>query len=278
MATNSINRCSFLTRAQAIFLILYAGTFVLLIPNSFGQEAAGNAALLNRFNQWRDEETRQISPKLPLGKAMAAVRTTNSVDTFSGPAAISLSGWKSNITTTVFWIGEKATVNNPVSNDKSAWDIDWVSRYGGYDNPNPGARTNFVPRRFQPGLNPFYIALPYNDVQNHHTRPEAATVIPWFKNSFVRDGQSVCKGRWIAVRHGNRVCYAQWEDVGPFASEHWKYVFGNERPSPNPNRDAGLDVSPAVRDYLGLQGLDTCDWKFVDSHQIPPGPWTKYGF
>jgi hypothetical protein len=275
VATISINRCGFLAKGPIIFFILYAGHFVLLIPNSSGQEPIGNAALLNRFNQWRDGEMCKISPKLPL---TATARATNSVDSFYSPVSIGLSGWKSNITTTVFWIGEKATVNNPVSNDKSAWDIDWVSRYGGYDDPNPGARTNFVPRRFQPALNPFYIALPYNDVQNHHTRPEAAAVIPWFKNSFVRDGQSVCKGRWVAIRHGNKVCYAQWEDVGPFASEHWKYVFGNERPRANPNRDAGLDVSPAVRDYLSLQGLDTCDWKFVDSHQVPPGPWTKYGF
>jgi len=187
------------------------------------------------------------------------------------------SGWKPSISTTVFWVGEQATVNNPVANDKSAWDGGWRSSYGGYDDPNPGARVNFVPLNFLPRQNPFYVALPYNDVDNHHTKPEAALVVPWFRNSFVRDGESVCKGRWVAVRHGNRVCYAQWEDVGPFATDHWQYVFGNERPRPNRNRDAGLDVSPAVRDYLGLAGLDLCDWKFVDFRLIPPGPWAKYG-
>ncbi len=136
---------------------------------------------------------------------------------------------------------------------------------------------NFAPLNFLPRQNPFYVALPYNDVDDHHTRPEAAQVIPWFRSSFVRDGQSVCKGRWVAIRHGNRVCYAQWEDVGPFATDHWQYVFGNERPRPNRNHDAGLDVSPAVRDYLGLGGLDVCDWKFVDFFLIPSGPWAKYG-
>ena len=27
--------------------------------------------------------------------------------------------------------------------------------------------------------------------------------------------------------------YAQWEDAGPFRTDHWQYVFGNERPKPN---------------------------------------------
>jgi hypothetical protein len=270
-------RRGLLAKAQVIIFILCIWIFILSIRNSSGQELSDSVTVLNRFNQWRDVETHKVSPKLSLTATARTTNSANSVGSFYSPSSISLSGWKVNITATVFWIGEKATINNPVANDKSAWDIDWVSRYGGYDDPNPEARTDFVPRRFQPRLNPFYIALPYNDVENNHTRPEAAAVIPWFKNSFVRDGQSVCKGRWIAIRHGNRVCYAQWEDVGPFASEHWEYVFGNERPGANRNRDAGLDVSPAVRDYLGLQGLDTCDWKFVDFRQVPPGPWTKYG-
>jgi hypothetical protein len=119
--------------------------------------------------------------------------------------------------------------------------------------------------------------LPYNDVNHNHTRPEAAQVIPWFRNSFVRDGERVCKDRWLAIRRGNRICYAQWEDVGPFRIDHWRYVFGNERPFPNRNHSAGLDVSPAVRDYLGMSGIDVCDWKFVALKDIPNGPWALYG-
>jgi hypothetical protein len=46
---------------------------------------------------------------------------------------------------------------------------------------------------------------------------------------------SWCKDRWVAIRHGNKVCFAQWEDVGPFQTDHWQYVFGNERPRPNKN-------------------------------------------
>jgi hypothetical protein len=183
--------------------------------------------------------------------------------------------WKYKIAVTVFWIGEQATETNPRSNMESAWDVSWVDHYGGEDDPTN--RINFIPSGFTPGLNPFYVALPYNDVDDRHTRPEAPLVIPWFKDCFIRDGQSVCKGHWVAIRHGRNICYAQWEDVGPFQADHWQYVFGSERPRPNANRDSGLDVSPAVRDYLGLSDLDVCDWKFVNVYDVPNGPWTLYG-
>lgn len=186
-------------------------------------------------------------------------------------------GWKLNIATTIFWIGERPSGNNPVSNERSSWDHNWYANYGGYDSPEVGARRNFIPVHFVPHQNPFYVALPYNDVEGGHTKPEARQVIPWFKDAFVRDGQSVLKDRWLAIRHGNRVAYAQWSDVGPFRTDHWQYVFGNDRPKPNLNRGAGLDVSPAVRDYLGLGNLEYCDWKFVEFRQVPPGPWSLYG-
>ncbi len=185
--------------------------------------------------------------------------------------------WKLGITTTVFWVGEPASPNNPVSNEQSAWDPAWFFNYGGYDTPDSISRSNFVPMNFLPRQNPFYVALPYNDVEEHRTKVEAPLVVPWFTDTFVRDGESVCKGRWLAVRHGNRVCYAQWEDVGPFTTDDWPYVFGTERPRPNRNQDAGLDVSPAVRDYLRLNDLDICDWKFVEPRAVPPGPWSVYG-
>jgi len=54
-------------------------------------------------------------------------------------------------------------------------------------------------------------------------------------------------------------------------------VFGNERPKPNLNKGAGLDVSPAVRDYLGLNETDVTDWQFVDFKDVPRGPWSTLG-
>jgi len=185
--------------------------------------------------------------------------------------------WKPRIVTTVFWIGEKPSGNNPVPNRASSWDKDWSKRYGGFDDPNPTRRSDYIPVKFTPRQNPFYCALPYNDKTANGHRPEASRVVPWFREAYQGPGISTCKDRWVAIRKGDRTVYAQWEDAGPFRTDHWQYVFGNERPKPNLNRGAGLDVSPAVRDYLGLQDTDVTDWKFVDFSEVPRGPWALYG-
>ncbi|KAB2642776.1 MAG: hypothetical protein DVB29_06945 [Verrucomicrobia bacterium] len=185
--------------------------------------------------------------------------------------------WKRNIFTTVFWIGERPSANNPVPNNKSTWDSNWARNFGGYDNPKPSARSNFIPKGMIPKQNPFYCALPYNDITRGRTKVEVAKIVPWFKEAFVKPGQSVLKGRWIAIHYNGRTCFAQWEDCGPFRTDHSNYVFGNERPRPNLNHGAGLDVSPAVRDYLGLDRNEYCDWKFVDASAVPDGPWKTYG-
>ena len=186
--------------------------------------------------------------------------------------------WRNAIVTTTFWIGEKPTANNPVPNRKSCWDPKWAENYGGTDTPDRGARrSNFIPREFTPRQNPFYIALPYNDMTAKGHKPEAMEVVPWFKSEYQTDSRSVCKGRWIAIRRGSRVCYAQWEDAGPFRTDHAGYVFGNERPLPNLNQGAGLDVSPAVRDFLAMDDTDVTDWKFVEFADVPAGPWAAFG-
>jgi len=83
------------------------------------------------------------------------------------------------------------------------------------------------------------------------------------------------KNRWIKISKGDKVAYAQWEDVGPFEINDHRYVFGDSFPKNEINSKAGLDISPAVRDYLELKGVDTVDWKFVNSNDVPEGPWTK---
>ena len=186
--------------------------------------------------------------------------------------------WKKEIVTTVFWVGEKPTANNPVPNKSSSWDKNWTGSYGGYDDPDRSDRRDgYIPASFTPRQNPFYVALPYNDKARTGHRPEAPQVVPWFNDVYQGPAVSTCKGRWIAIRKGNRVAYAQWEDAGPFRTDHWQYVFGNERPKPNLNKGAGLDVSPAVRDFLGMQDTDVTDWKFVEFGDVPTGPWSKYG-
>jgi hypothetical protein len=185
--------------------------------------------------------------------------------------------WKTNIVTTVFWIGEQPAGNNLTPNRTSAWDKQWTKNYGGFDDPNPAHRRNYVPIKFTPQQNPFYCALPYNDKARTGHRPEAPRVVPWFQEAYRGPAVSTCKDRWVAIRKGNRIAYAQWEDAGPFRTDHWQYVFGNERPKPNLNRGAGLDVSPAVRDFLGLKQTDVTDWRFVDFSEVPRGPWATLG-
>jgi len=185
--------------------------------------------------------------------------------------------WHPNIVTTVFWVGEGG-------HERSVWDPQWKNHYGGTDDPDQAKRRNFIPVSFAPKLNPFYCALPYNDIVHEQFRPEAALVIPWFKQFYTEPGKSVCQNHWVAIRKkascegtSEHVCYAQWSDGGPFVTDHFQYVFGEERPRPNANHGAGLNVSPAVRDYLGLSSTDVTDWQFVDVRDVPPGLWRTYG-
>src|SRR5215468_12009317 len=82
--------------------------------------------------------------------------------------------WKLDIVTTVFWIGEPAGPNNPVSNAQSSWDVNWTANYGGYDPPETSNRRDYIPVAFVPQQNPFYVALPYNDMSNAGFKPEVS--------------------------------------------------------------------------------------------------------
>src|SRR2546421_12679556 len=80
----------------------------------------------------------------------------------SGSATGERYPWKRNIVTTVFWIGEKPSANNPVPNRKSSWDKDWSRSYGGFDDPNPAHRRNFFPLNDTPPPKIYSLALPDN--------------------------------------------------------------------------------------------------------------------
>src|SRR5438034_11696370 len=53
--------------------------------------------------------------------------------------------WKTSIVTTVFWIGEQPTGNNPVANRTSSRDKQWPRTYGGFADHNPANRANNIP-------------------------------------------------------------------------------------------------------------------------------------
>lgn len=192
--------------------------------------------------------------------------------------------WKTHITATIFWCGEQPTARNPTPNCKSSWDTEWAINFGGYDNPDPSERIadhaagEFRPKRFIPKLNPFYVALPYNDVQGWgRHKPEASRVIPWFSRLSPKPGKTVLKGKWIQIYHEKKSCYAQWEDCGPWVTDDWEYVFGSKRPKTRENGAAGIDLSPSIRDFLDLGSGDKVHWRFVEEGQVPYGPWKKYG-
>jgi hypothetical protein len=189
---------------------------------------------------------------------------------FQGPQT-----WRRNVIPTVFWIGEPSSETDPTPRRASAWDPNWQGNFGGPDHPTE--RRGYLPRSLNPGLNPFYVALPYNDLglDGRH-RPEASEMIPWFWEEYRGEGISVCKGRWIAIHHQGRVCYAQWEDVGPSQTDFWQYVFGKETPRPNRNHPAGIEVSPAVRDFLGLAAGSMVEWRFTETREVPDGPWKTW--
>lgn len=182
--------------------------------------------------------------------------------------------WRRGITASVFWIGEKASERNPVANDRSAWDPNWQINYGGED--HPANRRGYLPATFSPRLNPFYAALPYNDIAPDGTHyHDASEQVPWFWQKFRSANVSVCKGQWLAIHYRGKVAYAQWEDAGPHHSNDWQYVFQGKAPKPSQYGNVGIEISPALRDYLGIRSGFRVAWKFVDRQTVPPGPWLK---
>jgi predicted esterase len=172
-----------------------------------------------------------------------------------------------NILTTYFWVGEDAGEENSwVSNHHSAWDENWVGNYGGIDDPD--CRNGYNPCGFTPKENPFYCALPYSDFDENGPKANRLDV-PWY--AAVDDQTSIIKNRWVKVIFNGKEAYCQLEDAGPGSNDDFVYVFGNA--APIHWDEIGLDTSPAVRDYLGLDGMDYTNWQFIDDEDVPNGPW-----
>jgi hypothetical protein len=180
--------------------------------------------------------------------------------------------FKSTVTT-LFWVGEPSDPENAfIPNDVSYWDKDWQLNYGGVDDPHN--RNGFWPADFRPKENPFYVALPYGEFEStrgYDLRRDAQN-IPWYR----RDLAPLLKNHWVEIKLGNRTCYAQWQDVGPFEVDDFDYVFGATlNPRNTFDLKAGLDVSPAVWHYLGMDNNEVTAWRFTDVAHVPQGPWTE---
>jgi hypothetical protein len=180
--------------------------------------------------------------------------------------------WKTNIITTVFWIGEGDTPISRTTNEQSAWDEEWRRTNGGADRPDD--RDGYAAGGHASMVNPFYVALPFNDL----AFPDKARIwMPSWWHRSPKNGKpvSACQHRWVEIKNAQGdTCYAQWEDVGPLRYDHAEYVFGSERPDTYTR--AGLDVSPAVAQYLNINERNRyTSWRFVDDEDVRPGQWLK---
>jgi len=255
--------------------------FILLLGAALAVAGAVNAQLnknknavsvLPQIAETKAEENKSAPEKVATSNsvipvAAAATVASKPVDP-SSPYPI-----HKDISTTYFWAGEEADADNKnISNLPSAWDDQWVKHFGGVDDPKK--RNGFLPSSFTPKENPFYFALPYNDFDsNGNEKGNAYTLASWTNGKKPSANVSVCKNQWIKITKSGKSVYAQWEDVGPFGEDDTAYVFGKAAPSSKENDHAGLDVSPAVHDFLGLGDMNRTDWQFVDASQVPDGPW-----
>lgn len=179
-------------------------------------------------------------------------------------------GYK-RVITTLFWAGEGETADNGfIQNYHSAWDEEWSIHFGGVDDPE--CRNGYFPCTFTPKENPFYFALPYGEYGDDGAVKASAQKIPWYAES-QKNKTPLLKNRWIEVVYNGKTCYGQWEDVGPFEEDDFAYVFGNAKPKNQFGEKAGLDISPALWTCLGMKDNTLTEWRFVESKDVPPGPW-----
>lgn len=204
---------------------------------------------------------------VPSPKASATPKPTTVA---SAPTSSSKYPWKKG-KATLFWVGETAgSANGGITNVESAWDGNWAKSFGGVDSPTKRCGNN--PCGFTPKENPFYFALPYNDLGSSGSRKSNAKQIPWYEAK--KDRKSVVKNAWIEVSYNGKTTYGQWEDVGPFGEDDFSYVFGNSAVQANSRLEAaGIDLSPAMYHALGMKDNATISWRFVDDKDVPNGPW-----
>lgn len=235
------------------------------------------------------------------------------------------------IVSTTFWVGEIFNANfSDGSQVCSTYNSQWAfqhtgvklgttaasasgcagSIYGGCDGISSGSGTSFkcateardasngyFPKNQpKPLENPFYLDLPYDDLNDSIAFRERCTVIPWAAADNAATGVDHCadsnysymKNRWVKISgpDGN-ICYGQIEDAGPSSGSQYHdaaYVFGTNDPRPanksfssDSSQGAGMDVSPALNGCLGFAELDgsgdRVSWSFVDRANVPAGPW-----
>lgn len=171
---------------------------------------------------------------------------------------------------TVFWVGEAASEENGwIQNTDSVyqWGSNhWLKHHGCADTekkPCDGKE------------NSFYVAVPATDMKDEEANPKVRKAMPaaWLVGATTQE--SSMKNRWVVVRANGKIGYGQIQDAGPFGEEDVEWVFGSAtKPKSKENSYAGLDVSPALANYLGVSGVFDAEFAIViDAKDVPPGPW-----
>ena len=200
------------------------------------------------------------------------------------------------IVATTFWVGE---IFDPNASDGSqvysTYDSQWADHYGGCDGLITAggcsteirtAENGYFPTSMTPLENPFYLDLPFDDINDPAAFARRGAVIPWADDPGYAGRQddpsfSFMKNRWVQITNGDRTCYGQIEDAGPGQYNDADYVFGatDQRPRNNKFNGAGMDVSPALNGCLGFADIngedDRVDWRFVEADEVPTGPWRQ---
>lgn len=200
------------------------------------------------------------------------------------------------IVATTFWVGEIFDANAADGSQMmSTYDDNWHRNYGGCDGRvvSRACKTEkrlsgngYFPRSMKPKQNPFYLDLPYDDLNDRTGFRNRGKHLPWAKDkaykSYIKDDRvSLMKDRWVRITRKGKVCYGQIQDAGPGQYHNAKYVFGkkNSRPANKRYNNAGMDVSPALNGCLRFSSLngesDKVSWRFVEAKDVPQGPWKK---
>jgi hypothetical protein len=228
-----------------------------------------------------------------------APRTATGTPTPSGSPSPPIAGaypWHTRIVSTTFWVGE---IFDPNAADGSqvysTYDSAWMQSYGGCDGVRTAndcrteARTaanDYFPTQLTPLENPFYLDLPFDDVNDSQAFASREQVVPWagqaeYAGSTGDGSVSLMKNRWVRIRSNGQTCYGQIQDAGPGQYHDAAYVFGTDdaRPANKKFNGAGMDVSPALNGCLRFSDIngekDTVDWQFVEAADVPQGPWTR---
>ena len=99
----------------------------------------------------------------------------------------------------------------------------------------------YFPTSMKPQQNPFYLDLPFDDMNDPNAAAIRSDVIPWAHDAAYTalaadPNSSLMKNRWVQITSHGQTCYGQIEDAGPGVYDDANYVFGTRmrgRPTRN---------------------------------------------